>query len=600
MGIPHLTHSLSPYGDKVVLPQHPANHENAIIDGPSLAYHVFYVCLARRSSARNALEAAPTYQELGQAAVDWLEQIEQYGLKIKSVFFDGLLPLSKQSTRLSRLQSYANQLVTFKALNKEDLPARMDNVQSSKSDVLSAVVSSNRLKALPAPPFLVPAVIEMLLESSFSSLVSVIPGEADAYCADAARKHGGVIFTSDSDLLVHDLGESGKVILFRDLETIHLPSRGKCLKTQEYHPAAIAKRFELQNLVKLAFFMAQDHHKSLTENVRLAAKNTPMSAGFAEFAEEYGSLPELSKLAIAESTNTPKALTRLDPRISEIVHLVRVKEVQEAPSDLQDSENLNMYLPFIIDDPTRTSAWRSGVSIRAQAYSLLRVLNSSVTQVTEFERKGTRVAGTAVELDTTSSPSTMLEDCLKALQQDLTQHSSLSRAARWRAVAIKLVCQSNLDNDKPPPLSSDINRLVTGSREGVLSWSFIHASAQMQAALYSLRMLFQISTIVHNLIGGTSHEILPPLQNLITLLQDLPSLRELFDEKTSKVDGEAEAAKAAVLSTLQSLGITQDTAETSTKKKKKRKKKGEHTGDRTPPGVAWRSNNMFSNLVQKD
>ncbi|KAG9549320.1 hypothetical protein KCU77_g20227, partial [Aureobasidium melanogenum] len=155
-------------------------------------------------------------------------------------------------------------------------------------------------------------------------------------------------------------------------------------------------------------------------------------------------------------------------------------------------------------------------------------------------------------------------------------------------------------NDKPPPLSSDINRLVTGSREGVLSWSFIHASGQMQASLYSLRMLSQISTIAHNLLQGTSHAILPMLQSLITLLHDLPSLRELLDEKTSKVDGEAEAARAAVLSTLQSLGITQDTTETSTKKKKKRKKKGEHTGDRTPPGVAWRSNNMFSNLVQKD
>ena len=49
------------------------------------------------------------------------------------------------------------------------------------------------------------------------------------------------------------------------------------------------------------------------------------------------------------------------------------------------------------------------------------------------------------------------------------------------------------------------------------------------------------------------------------------------------------------MSTLQSLGITQD-AEPLSKKKKKRKKKGEHTGERTPPGVAWRSNNMFSNL----
>ncbi|CAD0010158.1 unnamed protein product [Aureobasidium pullulans] len=541
MGIPHLTHSLSPYGDKVVLPQNPANHENAIIDGPSLAYHVFYVCIARRTGPRNALEAAPTYQELGQAAVDWLEQIEQYGLKM---YVANTGPF-RQNTRLSRLQSYANQLVTFKALNKDDLPSRMENTSASKTDVLSAVISSNRLKALPAPPFLVPAVIEMLLESRYSSLVAVIPGEADAYCAEAARQHGGVIFTSDSDLLVHDLGKSGKVILFRDLDTIHLPSRGKCLKTQEYHPAGIAKRFELPNLVKLAFFMSQDHHKSLTENIRLAGKDTPMSAGFAEFAEEYGSLPKLSKLAMVETIDKPnvsKILARLDPRISEIVHLVRVKENQEAPSDLQDSDNLNMYLPYLIDDPTRTSAWRSGVSIRAQAYSLLRLLNSSITQVTEFERKGTRVAGTTVELDLTSSAVALLEDCVKSLKDDLGQHSSLSKAARWRAVATRHVCQSNLDNEKPPPLSSDINRLT-----------------------------------------------------LVNLLNDLPSLRELLDEKTSRDNSEIEAARAAVLSTLQSLGITQD-AEPLSKKKKKRKKKGEHTGERTPPGVAWRSNNMFSNL----
>ncbi|KAI5197836.1 hypothetical protein E4T38_07806 [Aureobasidium subglaciale] len=583
MGIPHLTHSLSPYGDKVVLLQNPAKHENAIIDGPSLAYHVFYVCIARRTSARNALEAAPTYQELGQAAVDWLEQIEQYGLKI--------------------LQSYANQLVTFRALNKEDLPSRMDNAKSSKSDVLGSVVSSNRLKALPAPPFLVPAIIEMLFESRYSSLVSVIPGEADAYCAEAARQYGGVIFTSDSDLLVHDLGESGKVILYRDLETIHLPSRGKCLKIQEYHPAAIAKRFELPNLVKLAFFMSQDHHKSLAENIRLAAKDTPMSAGFSEFADEYGSLPKLSKLAMARSSNearTLKALAELDPRISEIVHLVRVKESDEAPSDLHDSNNLDMYLPFIIDDPTRTSAWRSGVSIRTQAYSLLRLLNPGITKITEQERKGTRVAGTLVDIDSTNDHTKLLEECLSSLQHDLEQHPSLSRAAKWRAVAAKLVCQSNLDNDKPPPLSNDLNRLVAGSRQGVLSWSFIHVSGQIQASLYSLRMLLQISTVIHSLLEGTGQDAYASLQSLITLLQDLPSLRELFDQETDTTEGEIEAAKTAVSSILQSLGITQDTAESSTKRKKKRKKKGEHTGDRTPPGVAWRSNNMFSNLAHRD
>lgn len=477
----------------------------------------------------------------------------------------------------------------------------MGNVTSSKSDVLSAVVSSNRLKALPAPPFLVPAIIETLLESRYSPFVSVIPGEADAYCADAARQFGGVIFTSDSDLLVHDLGPTGKVVLFRDLETIHLPSRGKCLKTQQYHPTGIAKRFGLPNLVKLAFFMSQDHHKSFTENTRLAAKDTPMSADFSEFAEQYGSLPRLSKLAMEDTVqdnNLSKTLSRLDPRISEIIHLVRLKENQVVTQTPQDSSsvNLDMYLPFLLDDPTRTSAWRSGVSIRVQAYSLLRLLNSSIGQVTEFERKGTRVAGTAATLADASGLTTMVKECLETLQHDFQQYPSLSKPARWRAVAVRLVCQSNLQNDKPPPTSSEINRLVTASRDGMLSWSFIHASAQMQASIYSYRMLSQISHVVKDLLEGGDHEILVPLQNLSTMLDDLPSLGELLDETTAKNDGEADAVRMAVLNTLQNLGITQE-SETSSKKKKKRKKKGEHTGDRTPPGVVWRGNNMFSNLA---
>jgi hypothetical protein len=545
----------------------------------------------------------------------------------KAVYFDGLLPSAKQSTRLSRLQGYANQLVTFRALHKEDLPARREIVtNTSKLDVLSAVASSNPLKALPAPPFLVPAVIEMLLESRYSPSVSVIPGEADAYCAEAAREFGGVIFTSDSDLLVHDLGVSGKVILYRHLEAIHLPSRGKCLKTQQYHPAAIAQRFSLSNLVKLAFFMSQDHHKSISENVRLAAKDTPMSSGFAEFAEQYASLPKFSRLNMAETaveTTLSATLARLDPRISEIVHLISLENKDDVlPADSGDYHNLNMYLPFIIDDPTRSSAWRAGASIRLQAYMLLRLLNPHITHVTEFERKGTRIAGTVAPLteETSNSPTTTLQDCTNSLQHTLNQQpQQLSNTETWRTVAAQFVCLSNLENDKPPPHSNDLVRLVTAAREGILSWPFIHASAQLQSCLYSLRMLFQVANLVYILLENSSsnQELLPPLKELVTLLNNLPSLRELLDEELTKEssisrggggDPGAEqlvAAKTAVATILHNLGITPHvtTEETpsSTKKmkKKKCKKMDEHTAsDRTsPPSVPWRGNNMFSNLA---
>ena len=85
MGIPHLTHHLSPYATRVLLPQQSSNERNprnVVIDGPALAYHVYYLCLSRRGGARNAYEAIVPYTELGQAAVSWLEQLEQYGVSM--------------------------------------------------------------------------------------------------------------------------------------------------------------------------------------------------------------------------------------------------------------------------------------------------------------------------------------------------------------------------------------------------------------------------------------------------------------------------------------------------------------------------------------
>jgi len=85
MGIPHLMHHLQTYGEKVLF-QHndstkpPFQSTNIIIDGPALAYHVYYICLSRRSGARNAIDAIPSYKELSHAVVAWLDQCETYSI----------------------------------------------------------------------------------------------------------------------------------------------------------------------------------------------------------------------------------------------------------------------------------------------------------------------------------------------------------------------------------------------------------------------------------------------------------------------------------------------------------------------------------------
>ena len=79
---------------------------------------------------------------------------------------------------------------------------------------------------LPKPPFLVPAVIEALRNSQdWAPLIQVVPGEADTYCAQDVRQNGGIVLTSDSDLLVQDLGADGRVSFFWDVEYISSAAR---------------------------------------------------------------------------------------------------------------------------------------------------------------------------------------------------------------------------------------------------------------------------------------------------------------------------------------------------------------------------------------
>jgi len=74
MGIPHLITFLRPYAE-----QESFAGRDVIVDGPGLCYHIHYKCLGRRTEARNALEAAPSYEELGNAAIEWLQGLREGG-----------------------------------------------------------------------------------------------------------------------------------------------------------------------------------------------------------------------------------------------------------------------------------------------------------------------------------------------------------------------------------------------------------------------------------------------------------------------------------------------------------------------------------------
>jgi hypothetical protein len=73
MGIPRLRQLLEPYAEQVDL-----KGRDIIIDGPGLAYHVLHDDFKPATS----LFTLPTYTDLGQAAVRWLDQLTKSGANV--------------------------------------------------------------------------------------------------------------------------------------------------------------------------------------------------------------------------------------------------------------------------------------------------------------------------------------------------------------------------------------------------------------------------------------------------------------------------------------------------------------------------------------
>lgn len=91
MGIPRLISHLQPYSVPALLgcktpqcsehhPDHPSDNGKIVIDGPGFAFHVFYALLACKSPSLNPFDATPSYAEIGQGAIAFLEELRLYGL----------------------------------------------------------------------------------------------------------------------------------------------------------------------------------------------------------------------------------------------------------------------------------------------------------------------------------------------------------------------------------------------------------------------------------------------------------------------------------------------------------------------------------------
>ncbi|KAL8707681.1 MAG: hypothetical protein Q9220_007343 [cf. Caloplaca sp. 1 TL-2023] len=555
MGIAHLSTYLQPYSTNVILGRHNYHQTESVtvdgqdptlhvvIDGPALAYNIYHQLLASQSiNETSLLDARPSYNELGKGILAFLDQLEAHGLNISSIYFDGNLPPRKRDIRIKRLESSLKELIAFQKRHPDGFPISafasaqlIDRCSHLFSPRLS--LPSSRRK-IPTPPFIVPAVLDTLAQSKYASITAIVPGEADAYCAKTAREidEEAVILTGDSDLLVYDLGPHGGVVFFNTLdieETDGIPT----LKASVHRSAEIAKSLELPDLKRLAHEIRLDANVGFAEAKRRANSPVKDMVSWQQFVEEYS-----DPLA---SAGEPRALEPgkfLDPRLSELI-----LQLITAAAEIINEEDITIYLPFLTEDPSRTSAWDVSSHIRHLAYLMLvsplhdnhhrhpyplasptmRDEESNIT-INEVSRRGNRIVSSPLPFNSSISPPHKSQHpfykLIIRLDATKTHFPILPPCLRYRTFALKETLAWYIDNDKTPPSPSLILEVLTGEcMDGVLSWENVHLTAQVEAVLYALRMLRQVAVWLEGM-EGEEGEILGEIMACVSDLPDIGSL----------------------------------------------------------------------------
>ncbi|KAK4181845.1 XPG domain containing-domain-containing protein [Triangularia setosa] len=501
MGIPHLKRNLEPYAERG-----PVKPCNVVVDGPALAYHV--LSLASRTTIKTSPFEQPSYGLLGRTAIAWLDKMEDCGLTISHIYFDGFLPSSKRPERIQRLIRLTKELFRYHSTSVTGVSReRSRHTGDKKVDLFPTSVGGETRAKPPPPSFLVPAVIDALRSSKYSPITEVVGGEADGFCAAHVQKSGGLVLTSDSDLLVHDLGKDGGVIFFTDID---LDSEGKRLVAPKFRHAEICRKLSIKldvGFSYMAFEIFTDPHLTLEQ----AAERSRRGEAVMFSQEEYDAFIKtyLSPEMVPEIISTSGL--NLDPRVSELV--LRFSQMTTTPSKEKD-EALEMFLPFLLDCPSRTSAWEISRPIRELAYSLLQSgQKSTLKTVLEMRRLQTLSSGSQADI----LPSAKVGEEFNHLLDNINKIKTtiVDPELLWIVLSIYLDIVRTVERAKGYPLSLEILAQEARGKLDQHSWDFLHTFAQTQATLYSLRMLQQLLSLKPR--KGK-------VEDVVSALSDLPSL----------------------------------------------------------------------------
>ncbi|KAL9948468.1 hypothetical protein D7B24_007201 [Verticillium nonalfalfae] len=608
MGIPHLFTHLGPYGVDTLL-----TGIKIVIDGPSFAYHIHSLCSSNRAGQ-------VSHKLLCDAAISWLDALSK-GSKVTAIYFDGYLPASKYPVRLDRLLKSSTRLQNLHSSNPKTCPSHL---LSESNELIPAPFPTTYARREPPhhPPFLVPAILERLrLSEKYAPLIRLVPGEADAYCADHALHHGGCVLTSDSDLLVHDLGPRGAVILFRDLRTGTLDGH-RGLIAARYSPASIAERLRLPptsaGIQRFAHELSRDPYKSLPQLLQAAQQRAAAEGDDAAEDAAYETFLRPYRAHDAQTTAAAEAFaalaTPLDPRVSELVlqsPALRARlGIPEEEGEGQeghrapDSEPL-LFLPLLMDCPARPSAWEASLDVRRLGYALLRAAHPFAAASIREYRRVQSASNAGKQILPCDDPQSRAEALLSQLQHAarFAEEADGARAARGAgllALTLRLDGAAAAEAGRDAQAVPAVREFFAARAEGETLWSTIHLAAQVQACYYSLRILSQILSLLDAVAGdGTVSGAV--LAGLKKELAKLPALEEYPAVKDVTALLDEMRARGQVKSLAEFVGVEQRALVPLTKgEEKERKKEKKRKADAGAVPVAKRvSSNPFDILDEE-
>lgn len=407
----------------------------------------------------------------------------------RQIYFDGFLPTDKFPTRMSRMIKNTSQISSLFSSNPSGCIASHISPFNEKHNVQLFKVGATEIKSLVTPTFLVPCVIDALRACpQYADLVKLVPGEADNYCATDVKTNGGVVFTSDSDLLAQNL-ENGQVAFLRD---IHRDDAGAVVSAV-FDMDAVLRRLGL-NGAKDAPRFAYERKQSPQASVQVLVKSCKSDIGNAKDYESF-------LRQYQDEDNTLKRLTPLNPDITSIRLDPRPAETFfQMLLDKSCSQNstIRMFMPVLVESDQRGTAWEPTTSIRQLAYSVMKhSLSSPVSGFQEYRKvHSLSQKGRNVELlskEEMVAKANQLSNIARRLKQLLSGKSSPMLPLLSLSLDI-IDCHSNGKN-------SHVLKMLQGNVPETLTakfrvpWELIHFVAHIQAGLYSFRILKQVLDI---------------------------------------------------------------------------------------------------------